>query len=173
MTVYLNFTKNLKGFLSMKRFIVLLLALVMVVSCFAACGDDKGKTTPQSQSTPKPGGSSTGDKEIPENEKLNLDLDSIDHEEATVTVFHWKPENGCVEFGMEPDQINNDAVNDAIYKRNSYTETGLGISIEWIENNYAYNKMTQFTDKLRARLADPMTPVDIVAAQTTSPPAAG
>ena len=155
----------------MKRIIVLLLALVMVVSVFAACGDGKTSTTPN-KTTPKPGGPSNPgtDVEIPQNQQLNLDLNSIDHDGAVVTVFHWKPENNNVEFGMEADAINNDAVNDAIYKRNSYTEEGLGIDLEWVEQNSIYTKMTTFADKLRARISDPMTPVDIIAAQTKGMP---
>ena len=144
----------------------------MVVSVFAACGKGNTPTTTPNKTTPKPGGPSnpgTG-ADIPLDQQLNLDLDSIDHEGETVTVFHWKPENNNVEFGMEADAINNDAVNDAIYKRNSYTEDGLGIKLEWVEQNSIYTKMKAFADKLRARIEDPMTPVDIVAAQTKGMP---
>lgn len=143
----------------------------MVVSCFAACGDSKGESTPPKQTTPnKDNNDDDVTDDIPEEEQLNIDLNSIDHEGATVTVFHWKPEHGCVEFGMEMDQINNDAVNDAIYIRNSRTEEELGIDLEWVEQNSIFTKMTQFIDKLRARTSDPMTPVDIVAPQTKGMP---
>ena len=153
----------------MKRFFVLLLAVLMIVSCFAACGDSQKTTTPN-KTTPKPqSGGNVGATEDPA-KQLNVDIDNIDYEGETVTVFHWKPQNNNVEFGMEADQINNDAVNDAIYKRNSYTEEALGITFEWVEQNSIYTKMTAYIDKLRARISDPMTPVDIVAAQAKGMP---
>ena len=155
----------------MKRIILLLLALVMVVSVFAACGDSTGASTPN-KTTPRPGGTTDpGDKEVPETEKMNLDLESIDWEGETVYVYHWVPDAGLEEFGMESDQINNDAVNDAIYKRNSYTEEALGITIDWYKQaNSGYRKVKNFVDKLTARKDDIQTPVDIVAGQTRCMP---
>ena len=69
----------------MKKFIVILLALVMVLSVFASCGDKQGATTPN-KTTPKPsdpgqGGDNTV--EVPEEEQINLDLDAIDYEGET------------------------------------------------------------------------------------------
>ena len=98
----------------MKKFLLMLLALVMIVSAFAACGDGKGETTPKA-TTPKQ--EEGGDKpvEIPENQKLNLDIDAIDHNGEIVRVVHWDTSEGN-DFGIEEDQINNDAVNDALYK---------------------------------------------------------
>ena len=61
----------------MKKFILMLLALVMIVSVFAACGDAQSDTTPK-KTTPKPSGNEGGnDVVIPENEKLNIDIDTI------------------------------------------------------------------------------------------------
>ena len=152
----------------MKKIIALLLVLITLISMIA-CGDEPTQTTPSTVTTPKPS-ENGGEEEIPEDEKINLDLDSIDHDGAKVYIAHWVPQVDCVEFGMEADEINNDAVNDAIYKRNMYTETALGIDIEWVEMNYVYTKTSQFVDKLRARLSDPLTPVDIIAAQVKSMP---
>ena len=143
----------------------------MTLSCFVSCEDQKKASTPASQSTPKTNDDTpTGDNNIPENEKINLDLESIDHEGAVVSIVHWVPQFDCVEFGMELDEINGDAVNDAIYKRNMYTETELGIDIDWVEMDYTYVKTKQLADKIRARLADPSTPVDVIAAQVKSMP---
>ena len=122
--------------------ILLALALLMVVSVFASCGGTQTATTPNKQSTPQgstPGNNGGGDVvDVPEEQKLNIDLDSIDYGGDTVRVFHWKPMDGCVEFGMDADDINNDAVNDAIFNRNTYTEEGLGITFEWVEQDSIY-----------------------------------
>ena len=154
----------------MKKIIVILLALVMVVSVFAACGDTQGSTTPK-PTVPNNNNGSNGGKDVPENEKINLDLDSIDWEGETVYVYHWKPDKQLGEFGMEVDNINSDAVNDAIYKRNSYTEESLGIMINWYEQDKSgYTNVSNFVDSLIARKDDIQTPVDIVAGQTRCMP---
>ena len=144
----------------------------MIVSCFAACGDAQGESTPSKQTTPNKGNNGGGNNaETPDEEKMNLDLDSIDWEGEVVHVYHWKPDAGLEEFGMAADAINNDAVNDAIYKRNSYTETALGITIDWYEQaNSGYTRVRNFIDKLSARKGDIQTPVDIIAGQTRCMP---
>jgi hypothetical protein len=153
----------------MKKLIVVILALAMVMSVFVSCGDDTNTTTPK-QTTPKtPGGDDIGDVEIPENEQMNLDLDAIDYEGETVHIFHW--EGNGADFGMEQDDIGNDAVNDAAYRRNLQTETDLGIEIDWYkQGNSSYPKSTQFVDKLEARISDPQTPVDIIISGVRSMP---
>ena len=150
----------------MKKFILILLALVMVVSVFAACGDAKGDSTPK-KTTPKPGGDDT-EKVIPEEEQLNVDIDSIDYDGEIVRIVHWGTSK--TEFEMKEEDINNDAVNDALYKRNLYTESDLGITLEFNLENYAYNSVNSFTDRLKAWTEDPNTPVDIIAAQTRMMP---
>ena len=132
----------------------------MVASVFASCGEPEGPATTPKPSTTKP--TVKDPEEIPENEKMNLDLDSIDYDGEEVHVFHWKPSFN--EFGMELADIGNDAVNDAIYNRNSYTETDLGVTIDWYEqDNSSYTRTRNFVDKLDARKQDPNTPVDIIA----------
>ena len=148
----------------MKKFLLMLLALVMIVSAFAACGDGKGETTPKA-TTPKQ--EEGGDKpvEIPENQKLNLDIDAIDHNGEIVRVVHWDTSEGN-DFGIEEDQINNDAVNDALYKRNLYTERDLGVELDFcLEAGTAYNTISKFMTRLEAWKSDPNTPVDIIAGQ--------
>lgn len=146
----------------MKKFLLMLLALVMIVSCFAACGDGKEKTTPQATTPNKPDGGTT--EQIPEEEKLNIDIDAVDHDGAIVRIVHWKTSEGN-DFGIEEDQINNDAVNDALYKRNLYTEQNLGVELDFCEENAAYNTISKFMTRLEAWKSDPNTPVDIIAAQ--------
>lgn len=152
----------------MKRILLVFLALIFIVSTFAACGDGAAKTTPKaSQSTPKKDVTPGGD-DVPEEEKLNIDIDSIDYESETVHIVHWVAGNGDAynEFGMEEESINNDAVNDAIYKRNLYTEQALGITLDFYgitKSNYV--NVPNFINKLTSRKSDPMTPIDIIASQ--------
>ena len=155
----------------MKKFIVILLALVMVLSVFASCGGNQGATTPQ-KTTPKPSDPGTGGDvtvEVPEDEQINLDLDTIDYEGETVHIFHW--EGNAADFGMEQDDIGNDAIYDATYRRNLQTETDLGIELDWYkQTNSNYPKSVQFVDRLTARVADPNTPVDIIISGVRSMP---
>ena len=153
----------------MKKFLLLLLALIMVVSVFAACGDgDKGKTESSKKTTPKKDDDTTV--EVPENEQLNVDIDSIDYGGNTVVrVIHWQPDN--VEFGVTIDESNkNDNVLNAIAMRNSYTDIDLGITLEFNEEAYGYNNVNKFIDELQKWVDDPMTPVDLIAAQTRMMP---
>lgn len=150
----------------MKKLILILLALVMVVSVFASCGEPEAPNTTPKPTTPKPSDGEVDD--IPENEKINLDLDSIDYDGQEVHVVHWE---GNDSFGMLLADIGNDAVNDAIYNRNSYTETDLGITIDWYKQGTSnYPKSNQFVDKVDARKQDPTTPVDIIAGCIRSMP---
>ena len=153
----------------MKKLVLILLALVMVVSVFASCGDGKDPSSTPKQTTKKPAGDKTpgGDTtEIPEEEKINLDLDAIDHNSQLVSIYHWKPDAGLEEFDMVIDDSNkNDAVAVSISNRNTYTEIDLGVDLDWFEQkNSGYTQIRNFIDKLEARLTD--TPVDIIAGQT-------
>ena len=156
----------------MKKIIVLILALVMVISVFAACGKGNTPTTPN-KTTPKLGDdpSDPADDETPEDQKINLDLDNIDYDGETVTVYHWIPqESNCEEFGMNAEDINNDSVKDSIFQRNTYAEEALGICFEWIAVAGSFIKMDIHADKIRARLSDPNTPVDLIACMTKGMP---
>jgi ABC-type glycerol-3-phosphate transport system substrate-binding protein len=138
----------------------------MLVSAFASCGGDATQSTPK-QTTKKP--ETTEDK--PESEQMNLDLDSIDYDGTEVHIFHWKPDADYHEFGMNLADVNNDAVSNAIYQRNSYTETDLGITLDWQEQTGSiYTQTRSFIDRLESRVKDPNTPVDIIAAQARSMP---
>ena len=150
----------------MKRIIALILALITIVAVFASCGDSVNAQTSPNQSSSKPTVGGGGD-DVPEDQKINLDLDSIDYGGDTVYMAHWDTGNTAYdEFGMEADQINNDAVNDSLYKRNLYTEQSLGITLDFYgitKSNYV--NVSNFINKLTTRKNDPMTPIDIIASQ--------
>ena len=146
----------------------MLLALIMIVSAFASCGDGNEKTTPKA-TTPKPsepGGNVVP--EIPENEKLNLDIDSIDYGGETVRILHSRCDFS--EYAMAEEDIGNDAINDAIYKRNLYIEQDLGVTLEFNEEPYSYDKISTFIGRLEAWKSDPNTPIDLISAFTRMMP---
>ena len=151
----------------MKKLILIILALVMFVSAFASCKGQNSNTTP-AKTTKKP---SSNTEEIPDDEKLNIDIDSIDYDGEEVHIFHWQPDAEYKEFGMNLADVNNDAVSNAIYQRNSYTETDLGVTLNWQEQiGSIYTQTRSFIDRLDSRIKDPNTPVDIVIAQARSVP---
>ncbi len=154
----------------MKKVFLVLLALVMIVTVFASCGDADGKTTPKATTpkTPSGGGGDDGGEEIPENEKLNFDINSIDYGGEVVRIVHGRCD--FPEYAMSEDQIGNDPINDAIYKRNLYIEQDLGVTLEFNEEPYSYDKISTFMDRLAAWRSDPNTPIDIIAAFTRMMP---
>ena len=150
----------------MKKIIALILAIITIAALFAACGDGGKTPTGSKATTPKQNGAG-GDDNVPEDQKINLDLDSIDYEGETVYMVHWDAGSGIYnDFGIAAEEINNDAVNDALYKRNLYTEQALGITLDFYgitKSNYV--NVTNFITKLTTRKNDPMTPIDIIASQ--------
>ena len=137
----------------MKKAITLLLALCMVVCMFAACRP--AEQTPD-ESTPAPGEStpaasqeSSDPAEDEENiyEEIGLP-DGLNYGNNEFTIVHWN--EGHPEFYVDEDDQNGDPINDAIYKRNLYTESLLGIELNFIHNLYEDNsveKMNEWCDK--------------------------
>ena len=156
---------NFKKGLVMKKLLALILAVLMLLPCLAACDKEPAKTTPSS--TPSQGTDDTPD-DTPDEEKLNIE--KVNHDQKVVTVFHWKTSTGHDEFGMEEDQIQGNDVNDAIYQKNLRTEEHLGIDLEFHPETGGYTDIANFITKLTTMVSDPMTPVDIIAAQTRTMP---
>jgi len=152
----------------MKRLICIIIVLVMAMSALASCGDTQTSSTPAPSSPSGPSDNKDPNVEKPEEETINIDLDKIDYGGKEVFVYHWQPVRTDIsgaEFGMNAEDINNDAINDAVYRRNLYTETELGIKINWHEQNGTpFYKPYVLIDNLEMRLSDPTTPVDIIAA---------
>lgn len=105
-------------------------------------------------------------KDPPQDEELNIDIDSIDYGYETVNVFHWKTDVGMEEFNIDLYEIGNDPVKDAVFKKNLYTEDALGIEFNYYGTNGNYTQMSSFISRLKALVLDSVFAVDIVAAQT-------
>ena len=109
--------------------------------------------------------------ELPRDKELNIDIDQIDYNNDMVGVYHWKTSLGAEEFNMYEDAIYGSIVNEAIYRKNLYTEMNLGIDIEFYEQKGSYTQIENFVNKLEGYIEDPMLPVDIIAGQTRTMPA--
>ena len=154
----------------MKRIITMLLVLIMVLSAFVACSKDPAQSTPQAtpNETPEETPPEDGGEEIDESKILNIKIDEIDYYNEVVSIYHWA--TGNPEFSVTEDATEGDAVNDAIYKRNLYTEQDLGITLEFVPENGHYGHEASFIDKLNMRIEDPNTPVDLVACYSRTAP---
>ena len=162
----------------MKKIITLLLAIVMIVGCLVACNktpetsQNGGKETPGETPASTPGNGDPGnddpgnsEDQTPPEKKLNLDLEELDYGGIDFNVYHWQtsnPEFGVVEDPEAPDEAR-DPIDDALYKRNLYTEEGLGIKLNFHGEPGGDNQQTSFVSTLKNRIQNPDTPVDLIA----------
>lgn len=115
------------------RLIAALCALVMLLSCFAACAEtgDENVTT-ENASTEAP--VDPVETEDPNRDKDGYWKDDIpeelDYQGEVISVLYWldveRPE-----FEILEDETGTDMVKDAIYNRNLAVEDRLGVTFEW------------------------------------------
>lgn len=131
----------------MKRSIQLLtlvLALLMLVSAFAACGETT-ETETRAQET-------TGDepqKETEKNDYIEDDIpDDLRFDGETVTIF-TRDDTEAWLYEMDVDTIMNDTLYDAIYYRNMTVEEQLGVTITTIHQKGSNNNASAWNDTYR------------------------
>ena len=123
------------------RLITLTLAILTVISCFAACGNKSDETTEKAISNSNL--DEYGRDYIADSVPQDLRFDG-----ETVTFFtrndtdYWKIE-------MDAEYTTNDTLNDAVFYRNATVEDRLGITIEQIQQAGAYGPHTQWFQSLR------------------------
>ena len=166
---------------TMKKLIPLLLALVMIVSVFAACGgnnpqqtsgDKPNQSNPQGTGTPT-GGDGTGDStggttDVETPKDLNIDLDALDYGNRKFFVYHWT--TATPEFAVDEDKAEGDPIQEALYQRNLKLEEGLGIKLNFHDEAGNDNYQSKFVETLKTRIQDPETPVDLIAAYSRTAP---
>ncbi len=161
----------------MKKLIPLLLALVMIVSVFAACNNTKAPETTKdpAASGNQPQGTTGGNQtpgetepQIPPEETLNIDLDSIDYGNQDFYIYHWTTTNP--EFAVDEEATEGDPINEALYQRNLKVEEGLGIKLNFHAEDGHDNYQSNFVSKLTTRVQDPETPVDLIASYSRTAP---
>ncbi len=176
-----------RGKITMKKLIPLLLAIVMIVGAFAACNDTPAassgnKETPNKNESENKQTNATTPEEtdpedlIPEEEKLNIDLNGLDYENKTFYIYHWdtnpfeKWSSDSAEFEPDKDLVEIDPINNALYLRNLYIEEGLGIKLDFHAETGHDNYQSDFVKKLKTRVQDPETPVDLIGAYSRCAP---
>jgi len=127
-----------KGFFEMKntlRFFALLMALVTLIACFAACGGTDETETETQVETEAPTGETEGDGKIYDEygreyieDSIPKDLSFAGAENNTITFF-CRDDNAYWKMEMDVDELIDDTVSDAIYYRNVTVEERLGVTI--------------------------------------------
>ena len=147
----------------MKKLLTLVLAFLLAVSLLVSCaevpetpGDESG-----SDSTPIEENPDDSESKTETTEDIGLP-ETLDYGKAEVYIFHWDAYNP--EFVSDEDMAIGDPINDAIYKKNLYTEQKLNVELDFMSAPGDGGNMQSFTDALKNRMNDPSTPVDITAA---------
>ena len=156
----------------MKKLITLFLALVLVVSMFAACSNPEGpagESTPSKNNgnaTPAPdaSGNGGGGEEQPEtNEYEAIGLpEDINLGEKEITIYAWDPDYD--EFDVDATALDGDPVADAVYKKNLYTEQLLNVELEFYDWEYKGNGLAELLeacDYIKNAMSDASSSVDI------------
>ncbi len=121
-------TQTTKGQKKMKRFTaLLLLALLVIVPCFAACNDEIDDASQNS--------------EVSEAEGFPLEYKKFDN--ATVTILgvaSGRHTYGEMQFVANEEQDGN-VINDVVAERNNYIEETYGIKIELLSEDYPNTKI--------------------------------
>ena len=123
------------------RLLVFVLALIMTVSCFAACGGDPAETTAKQESNGNV--DEYGRDYIADSIPTDLRFDG-----QTVTFF-TRNDNEYWKIEMDTDATTNDTVNDAIFYRNATVEDRLGITIDQIQQAGTWGVHNQWLQSLR------------------------
>lgn len=127
------------------RLLALALAILMVVACFAACGDETPDTQKPVDDGKKPTEEETGrgaiDDGIPES--LNFASDK----ENTVTFF-VRNNDQLFEYEAASEELLNNALYDAIHYRNMDIENRLGVKIKSVGQDGTYAASTTWNETL-------------------------
>ena len=142
----------------MKKFtklLCLVLALLMLVSTFAACGGDSGTTNPGSQNTPTTDKPAT-DKPSSGTEDGPADRNSVKDTVPTTLdfggekmVFFVRNDNEMWKNEMDVEATTTDTLFDAIYYRNASVEKRLDVTISTIGQSGTFNASNEWNSTLR------------------------
>ncbi|MBQ4139886.1 MAG: extracellular solute-binding protein [Clostridia bacterium] len=133
------------------KVISLLCALLMILSCFAACAD-----TAEGETTTEGGASTSGNVEPSVTTDPNYDEDGylksklpedLKYTGETISILNWKAERP--EFEILESEIGLDLVQDKIYERNIAAEGRLGITFEWTEKDGNSNTLSDFVNHVQ------------------------
>ena len=121
----------------------LVLAMVTLLVCFAACSNSGDDTTAPSVSVTDGNLDQYGREYIDDSVPKDLRFDGED------VTFFTRNDGTYWEIEMDADSTINDTVNDAIFYRNDTVEKRLGIEINQISQPGTYGPHTQWFQTLR------------------------
>ena len=121
----------------------LVLAMVTLLVCFAACGSSGDDTTAPSVSVTDGNLDQYGREYIDDSVPKDLTFDGKD------VTFFTRNDGSYWEIEMDSDSTINDTVNDAIFYRNDTVEKRLGIEINQISQAGTFGPHTQWFQTLR------------------------
>lgn len=154
----------------MKKALALILALIMTAAVLASCtgpdvegGESSKESIPAAESSTP---SESKEETVSEYEEIGLP-EGLNYGDDTVSLIYWERWDSTPnEFLVDSDDLAGDPVDDAIYKRNLYTEQLLGIDLEFTHlflEMGNVNEMLDWCNRLENMMNDPSTPVDIFA----------
>lgn len=162
----------------MKKAIALILAVIIAMSVLASCAkpdveasspESSGKN-PESSKAPTvestPPAESEPEESISEYEAIGIP-EGLNYGDDEVTLVYWERwDSTPTEFEILAEDLAGDPVDDAIYKRNLYTEQLLGVDLNFVHlylETGNINEMLDWCNRLENMMGDPATPVDIFA----------
>ena len=129
----------------MKKLLILMLALLMVCSCFVACGGGDTDET-KAPTTSKPKVDEYGREYI--EDSIPEDLSFANANKNTVTFF-TRNDRETTKIEMDTETTTNNTMNDAVFYRNATVEDRLGITINQIGQPGTYGVHTEWLNQLR------------------------
>ena len=159
----------------MKKALSLILSLLMIAAMIASCAKPVGPAgesitpggNPES-STDAPNPTDTQPPEETKSDYAKAGIpEDLNYGDESVTVVYWERWDGMAnEFDVTSDQLAGDPVDDAVYKRNLYTENLLGVDLNFVHLPLATGNLPELNDwcnRLENMMNDPATPVDLFA----------
>ena len=123
------------------RILSLFLALLMMLSVLAACGDQPAETTKSPETT----GAAVEDD--PRQQVKDTVPTDLNYKDETVTFF-VRDDFDSYKYELACEELVNDTVYDAVHYRNIDVETRLGLEIKTIGQNGAWGKHNEWNNTL-------------------------
>ena len=166
----------------MKKFLALMLAVILAVTVFASCSGDKPQETDPKE-TPAASPSESGNNQPTESGGSGNDtpaetkpadtepahgLPELNYGDAEVNIACWASPQP--EFEVVPEDGAGDPVINAVYQRNLYTEQLLGVDLVFTEfyTDEGKTGIIKYADSLKNAVSDPSVSYDIIASYSRS-----
>ena len=136
------------------KFSAKLLAILMVALCAVACGGASKETETEAKNAETQGEAQETETEIEEDSRLSVkddipaDLNFANASDNTVTFF-VRDNTEMFKYEMDVDEITDNTLWDAIYRRNDTVETRLGVEITTISQSGAWGAHIDWFQTLR------------------------